>query len=1070
MTAGQRGAGPVRDIVSLPAARRSKRRRLPGFLRADANSPPRRESTKISAMPVTRERPFRYSTSLRVFLAGCLLSAVAAATVDQWVKLATARQIEDEASSFESNINARIAGHVALLRGAAGLFATRSWVTHEDFARYFSQIEVTRNYAGVQGVGLSYRIDPPELAAFGERARHEGLASFRVWPAEARPEYHAILYLEPEDVRNRAAIGYDMHTEAVRRAAMDQARDTGQPAVTGKVVLVQEIDAAKQAGFLIYFPFYRDGTRPGDEAARREQLAGFAYAAFRAGNFVNAIVDSAALRNLGLAVFDGTRPEASDLIFRTPGGMDPASGAVVTRTRTMRVLNRPWTLVYTLDAGTIVSPWTVVLFGLVLSAGATFLSLRAERARHRAETSEARTREREGELALLIDAVPALVSYIDAQGVFRLCNRRLADWFGLEPGGIVGQNVANVIGPDLFAAIEPQLKRALAGESVSFERWYRLPGMTNARYLGTTYVPHRLESGQVSGVYSLTADLTTHKRAEEAAHFMADCGKLLIASMDFESTTRGLVHLAVPRVADVAVLFRAERDKLQANAVAHVDGETERRLGEFLQHVALPIGASHNIALAARTGLVVVSSELNESDLERAAADDAQRHMLRALQLRSALHVPVIVRGNIWAVYSFGTSVISGRQFTDEHRQLAEEIATRVRLAVENALLFREAQQEIEERRRAERVTRETEERFSLLVEGVRDYAIMALDADGNIESWNEGGQRILGFAERDAIGMAAAKLYTAEDRASGVPEQELTRAREGGAASDERWFVRHDGSRLWASSHTVALRHDDGGLRGYARIMRDLTDRKRIEEELERRVQARTLELNEAVHELEAFSYSVSHDLRAPLRTIRGFTELAIEEADGRLTEDERGYLDRVRRASSRLDRLISDLLAYTRVSKTKVELRPVQLQALVSDIQREHPEFQAPQADVRLEGALLPVIGNEAYLTQCVTNLLGNAVKFVQEGEKPVVRIWTERRDAMVRLYVRDEGIGIPPEQLSRAFEMFERLHTTGSYEGTGVGLAIVRRAVQRMKGTVGVDSKVGEGTTFWIELPAA
>jgi PAS domain S-box-containing protein len=642
------------------------------------------------------------------------------------------------------------------------------------------------------------------------------------------------------------------------------------------------------------------------------------------------------------------------------------------------------------------------------------------------------------------------------------------EWFGVAAESIIGVHVSKVVGPKTYADIEPYLARALGGHGVTFERWFRLPTL-GARYLHTVYVPHRAAAGEVSGLYAVTSDLTAHKRTEEAAQFMADCGQLLIASMDVESTSRGIVHLAVPRVADAAVLFRAEGDSLRADAVAHADGAVEAQLRQYLNQIRLPISAQNNIGVAARTGLPIAVAELAPDDLDRAAADESQRTMLRMLQLRSALHVPVVVRNKIWAVYSFGTSIVSGRQFTDEHRQLAEEIATRVRLAVENALLFREAQQEIEERRRAERIARQVEERFRLLVEGVRDYAITTLDASGQVESWNEGAQRMLGYSASEVLGQAIDVVYCPEDREAGLPARDLAVAGERGAASDERWFLCKDASRVWASSHVVALR-DDGVLRGYAVILRDLTDRKRMEEELERRVQLRTTELNEAVHELEAFSYSVSHDLRAPLRTIRGFTELTLEEADGRLNEQEQGYLDRVRRASVRLERLIADLLAYTRVSKTKVELRPVDLHSLVSDIQREHPEFQPPHAEIVIESTLLPAIGNEAYLTQCITNLLGNAVKFVPPGRHPRVHVWSERHGDRVLLFVRDNGIGIAPERLKKAFEMFERLHTTGSYEGTGVGLAIVRRAVQRMEGTVGVESKEGEGSTFWIDLRAA
>jgi PAS domain S-box-containing protein len=875
------------------------------------------------------------SVPLRVFLIGCVLSGLAAVGLDAWLRLATARRVDDEAANLESKIDARVAAYLALLRGTAGFFGGDGWISHDRFRRYFQQIEVDQNYPGVQGVGVSLRLEPDGVPDLVRRVRRDEWPAFRVWPEGDRPVYHTILYLEPEDKRNLAAIGYDMHTDPTRRAAMDRARDSGNAAVTGKVTLVQEIDRAKQPGFLIYFPFYAGGARPATVEDRRRELAGFAYAAFRAGDFMNALVEPAGIHNISVSLYDSAREFAPELIFTMDAAAAGANGRMtVAQTRTIRVFDRRWTLVCSAQPRALISPYAAGILGILVSGAVAFLFRGVERERNRAEESEAATRERESELALLVDAVPALVAYIDRDECIRLCNRQYQEWFALDPSSLVGRRVADVAGPGLYKVIRPHLQKALSGEGTTFERWYGVPGV-GSRYLSTMYLPHRAAGGEIHGVYALVSDLTRHKRAEDVAQFMADCGRLLIASMDIEATSRGLVHLAVPRIADVAVLFRVEAGALRADAVAHVDDDAERRLGQFLDRVRLPVSAPHNIGLAARTGTVVVSTELNSDDLERAAEDEPQRQMLRALELRSALHVPVVVRDQIWAVFSFGTAVASGRQFTDEHRQLAEEISTRVRLAAENALLYREAKQ---------------------------------------------------------------------------------------------------------------------------------------TEEELERRVELRTAELNDAIHELEAFSYSVSHDLRAPLRTIRGFTELTLEEAQPRLKDEERDYLERVRRASVRLERLITDLLAYTRVSKTKVELRPVDLHALVSDIQREHPEFQPPQAEVLIEGRLLPAIGNEAYLTQCITNLLGNAVKFVGEGKRPLVRIWTERRAGMVRLSVGDNGIGIAPELQTRAFEMFERLHTSGSYEGTGVGLAIVRRAVQRMKGSVGLESTPGEGTTFWIELRAA
>jgi PAS domain S-box-containing protein len=1007
------------------------------------------------------------SLPLRILLAGCTLSIFAAITWHRWLRAQAEDRIAQDATELEATITARIEGYLALLRGAVGFVATMSEVTRQDFSRYLAQVGLGSNYPGIQGIGLSLRIPADRLDAVLAAARARGHKDFRVWPDHPRDEYHTIFYLEPDDERNRAAIGFDMHTEPVRRAAMDRARDTGEPAMTGRVTLVQEIHFAKQAGFLIYLPFYGGPVRPPTVEERREKLIGYVYAPFRAGDFLEFISQASLARGIAIAVYDGMEITSDNRLYRDPL-FDHRTRNLVRQRRTMSVADRVWTVEYSARITGMLPAWGVFFIGLIVSSGASVLAGRATRAETRAARSEAERQEREGELTLLTESVPGLVSYVDRQGVIRLANRRYREWFAVEPGSLVGRALSDVTRPHVMAEIEPYVERAMNGETIYFERWHR--ASTGGRYLATHYVPHRTATGELNGFFILSSDLTSLKRAEEGATFVADCSKLLISSRDHEAAARGVVGLAVPRIADVAVLFRLEGEVMRGTAVAHAHPDMRRQLADFLREVPLPVNARHNLARAARSGSVVLMPQIGPAEVERSADDPRLRDVLAALQLWSVLHVPVVVRGSVWAIFTFGTTSKSGRRFTDADRSLAEEISTRVRLAVENSLLYVEAQQEIEERRRAERAARESEERFRLLVEGARDYAIILLHPDGRIASWNEGAERILGFGEEEAVGLPLERLYSVEDRNAAVPSNELTRASQTGSALDERWYLRKDGTRFWASGHTVVLRDDDGRIRGYAKIMRDLTERKMLEQELEQRVRERTAELNEAVQELEAFSYSVSHDLRAPLRSIRGFTELALEEAGPRLGEAERGYLARVQRAVARLDQLISDLLAYTRVSKTRVELGPVDLHMLVGDLLREHPELQPPHAVIEVSAPLSPVTGNLAYLTQCLTNLLGNAVKFVKPGEKPRVRIWTERQNGTVRLFVRDNGIGIPAKNLSRAFEMFERLHAGAGYEGTGVGLAIVRRAVQRMKGHIGVTSTPGVGTTFWIELPAA
>ena len=237
--------------------------------------------------------------------------------------------------------------------------------------------------------------------------------------------------------------------------------------------------------------------------------------------------------------------------------------------------------------------------------------------------------------------------------------------------------------------------------------------------------------------------------------------------------------------------------------------------------------------------------------------------------------------------------------------------------------------------------------------------------------------------------------------------------------------------------------------------------------EQLEEKVRERTARLEQTISELEAFSYSMSHDLRAPLRAMRGYSQVLMDEYAARLDEDGQSYVKRILSASERLDRLVQDVLRYSRCARETIHCVPVDLEALITAVIAEYPALRPPKAQIIVVRPLLKVSGHEASLTQVISNLLGNAVKFVVPGAVPTVKIWTEQRDAKVRVFIRDNGIGIAASDHDKVFKMFERLSAGPEYEGTGIGLAIVAKAVERMGGKVGVESKVGEGSTFWIEL---
>lgn len=350
--------------------------------------------------------------------------------------------------------------------------------------------------------------------------------------------------------------------------------------------------------------------------------------------------------------------------------------------------------------------------------------------------------------------------------------------------------------------------------------------------------------------------------------------------------------------------------------------------------------------------------------------------------------------------------------------------------------------------------------------------AIIVRDMEGVVEYWNSGAEEMYGWTRLEAIGKAKNDLLQTEFP---EPPDQI----DAKLLKDQRWagdlvHTRRDGSRVDVSTRWVLVLDARGNPARVLITDTDITLRKEAEElmkseakRLDELVEQRTVRLQETIGELEAFSYSISHDMRAPLRAMQGYARALLADYSDVLDSEAKHYLDRIFRAANRLDLLIQDVLAYSRVAKGEIELHPVDLERLIDDVVSANPEFQASQARIMVEKPLHRVLGHDAYLTQCLTNLLGNAVKFVAEGVVPEVRIRSERIDGKVRVWFEDNGIGIDPLHYERIFQIFGQVHAGKKYGGTGIGLAIVRKAAQRMNGEVGVNSSVNKGSRFWLIL---
>ncbi len=362
------------------------------------------------------------------------------------------------------------------------------------------------------------------------------------------------------------------------------------------------------------------------------------------------------------------------------------------------------------------------------------------------------------------------------------------------------------------------------------------------------------------------------------------------------------------------------------------------------------------------------------------------------------------------------------------------------------------------------------------------DDAIIGKDLSGIITSWNQGAERIFGYSEQEIVGQSIMTLIPPELR-----DQEraiLARLSQGERVEHfETTRVSKSGQSLQVSLTVSPIKDDEGHVIGASKIARDITERKRLDQalaeaqkqlqfhadDLEKRVAERTAVLQKTIAELEAFSYSLSHDMRAPLRAIQSYQQIILEDHSEKLDASITTMLQKAIGAAQRMDRMILDLLTYTRLSHEPMPLEPIDVEKLIQGIIQERLDLQEPRAEITVASPLPKVIGNEASLTQCIGNLLDNAVKFVAPGTKPKVRIYTEYSDGLVRLWVEDNGLGMDVDAQKQAFRMFQRFHGK-KYPGTGIGLAIVRKAVERMNGRAGIESHINLGSRFWLQLPEA
>jgi PAS domain S-box-containing protein len=466
-----------------------------------------------------------------------------------------------------------------------------------------------------------------------------------------------------------------------------------------------------------------------------------------------------------------------------------------------------------------------------------------------------------------------------------------------------------------------------------------------------------------------------------------------------------------------------------------------------------PPVAMEVVRLVARTRERVVLD-----DAAHAGAFVADPHV-RARGTKSLLCAPLLSQGRLAGVVYLENNRATGA-FGPERLQVLELLLAQAAISLENARVYD--------------ALKRSEAQYRRIVDTANE-GIWVAETGGRTLLANAKVAAMFGCTVEEMRGRHISEFAFAEDLAD--QRQRFQNLKDGLSERYERRFRRTDGSTVWTLMSTTPILDEHGRVEGAFAMVADLTERKKAEDEiralnqqLEQRVARRTAALEAANRELEGFSYSVSHDLRAPLRAVSGFAELLKREHGAALDADGRHLLDRVNEGAQRMNRLIDDLLAFARMARSAMATQPVDMTALVREV---IAEVEASAAGRRLRFVLpeLPgAIGDRALLRQVWSNLVGNAVKYTARRAEAVIEISGEARDGE-RIYgVRDNGAGFDMRYADKLFGVFQRLHSAEEYPGTGIGLAIVRRIVQRHGGRVWAEGDLDRGASFHFGLPAS
>ena len=614
-------------------------------------------------------------------------------------------------------------------------------------------------------------------------------------------------------------------------------------------------------------------------------------------------------------------------------------------------------------------------------------------------------RESEQRFRIMADGLPLIIWVHDAKGQLQFVNQTYCEFFGVTPQQVAGPNWQPLVHSDDAAAYAAEFSACVRDRRL-FQAEVRARRFDGEwRWLESRANPRFSASGEFMGMVGSSPDITERKQAENAVRE---------SQLFTHSVLENLFAFVGVMSADGTLTY-ANRGPIEAAGIP-----ASEVLGKKFWDCSWWSYSPE------------IQTQLREA-CERAANGEIVRY-----------DVPVRMAGDtrLWIDLQIAP-------LRDAEGRITHLIPSAMDIAV---------------RRAADEKLRASEARFRQIADTMPQIA-WAARPDGYVDYYNERWFEFTGFP-RHEFGVSSWEPVMHPDDAKRSMNTYFDCIRSGTPYRIEHRFKdRASGGYRWFLGQALPVRDERGEITRWFGTSTDIDDQKRAEEKLEATVTERTAKLQETITELETYSYSISHDMRAPLRAIQSFANILEEDCRDVVSTQGREYIRRIVTAADRMDRLIQDVLVYSRVARTDLVLENVDLAALLDGIIESYPQFQSPKAEITVVFPLPQVRGNVAALTQCLSNLVGNAVKFVPPGVAPQVKISAVIRDKRVRLSIQDNGIGIDPGMHGKIFGIFSRL--SRNYDGTGIGLAVVRRAAERMGGAIFVESEVGKGSTFHLEL---